>query len=48
MRIVTSDKMAKSRKRKSAIWEFFDEPIQEEGNEKTKNKRYRVKCMMFN
>ena len=45
MRIVTSDKMAKSRKRKSAVCEFFDEPIEEEVNEKTpKNKK--IPCKM--
>ena len=45
MRIVTSDKMAKSRKRKSAVWEFFDEPIEEEDNEKT-SKNKKIPCKM--
>ena len=46
MHIVMSDKVAKSHKHKSAVWEFFDKPIEEEDNEKaSKNKK--IPCKMY-
>ena len=39
--------MVITRKCKNGVWEFFDKPVEEEGNEKTSRNR-RIPCKLCN